>query len=253
MKKLVYLFLFISTAISINAQDLSYLRKYAGGPSSKVINDSLLNPMIRKLLGNEYKHFTDNLTLSHQINLIDNDIVIQGYANRTGESEPCILVIEINWKKIYAAIGSESKITIYADNIEPDNYGRLPESIKEWISTYNLNQFIRPQIPKNVTLFYSKEQKLTKDRDGIIEDLNNLGAIAQQYYRKPKIKSGGGNSFMGWQIPARVETTPNGKYSAIVNDQKVVITGIGNAKKNNVFIQHSATISPTTIEIKKEN
>jgi hypothetical protein len=254
MKKMIYLFLFLITTSCLYSQDFSYLKQFAGERSSqKVWNDSIVNPIIRRMLGSEYTHLSESLSNGRTVNLVDDNIVIEGWSVRSWEQEPSIIVVELRWKKIYIANASDSKIIVYADNIDPDNYTRLPERMREWINNYNMNHFIRPTIPKNVTLFYSKEQKLAKDRDGIIEDLNNMGAIAQQYYRKPKLKGGGGNTFTGWKIPERIDTTMHGRYSAIVNEQKVVITGIGNVKKDNVFIQHSATVNPSTIQIKKDN
>ncbi len=38
-------------------------------------------------------------------------------------------------------------------------------------------------------------------RDLVINECVNLATLAQQYYKKPTILGGGGNSFSGWQIP----------------------------------------------------
>ncbi|MDR3502099.1 MULTISPECIES: hypothetical protein, partial [Bacteria] len=53
---------------------------------------------------------------------------------------------------------------------------------------------------------------VSSNRDGVVADLNNLGAMAQQYYRKPSSMGGGGNTFTGWVIPTKTDTTPNGTY-----------------------------------------
>ena len=42
---------------------------------------------------------------------------------------------------------------------------------------------------------------VSANRDGVISDLNNLGALAHQYYNKPTSMAGGGNSFAGFAIP----------------------------------------------------
>ena len=253
MKLFSYSAFIILIAINLCAQDFSHLKKYAGErTSSLVLNDSLLNPKLKKLLGNDYDHFKKNLFLTRGVNLIEGNIVIDG-RSQWYESEPAILVVDLKGGNVFAALGTDSKIIVYADKIDPENYTRLPESMRQWIDEVNTKLIMRPKIPANVVLFYSSEQKLGKDRDGIISDLNNLGAMAQQYYRKPKSVGGGDGSFKGWVIPSKVDTTHNGIYTVIVNDQTVVITGTGNKMKDNRSIQHSATVDKSTIRIVKDN
>ena len=91
------------------------------------------------------------------------------------------------------------------------------------------------------------------NRDGVIADLNNLGAMAQQFYRKPVSMGGGGNTFYGWKIPQGVEKTSNGTYIATVNSQVVTIVGTGNEENEGNLIQHTATVTPNTITIIKNN
>ncbi|MDZ7625577.1 MAG: hypothetical protein U5J96_14175 [Ignavibacteriaceae bacterium] len=50
-----------------------------------------------------------------------------------------------------------------------------------------------------INLFNANAEESTKD--GIVSDATNLGAMAQQYYKKPTSMGGGGNTFTGWQIP----------------------------------------------------
>ncbi len=94
---------------------------------------------------------------------------------------------------------------------------------------------------------------VSSNRDGVVSDLNNLGAMAQQFYKKPTSMGGGGNTFTGWTIPLELDTTANGRYSASVAAQSVTITGIGNEKNDEGdLIQHKAVIGPTTITVTKE-
>ena len=51
---------------------------------------------------------------------------------------------------------------------------------------------------------------VSSNRDGVVSDLNNLGAMAQQYYKKPASMGGGGNTFTGWTVPSQLDTTANG-------------------------------------------
>ena len=57
------------------------------------------------------------------------------------------------------------------------------------------------------------------NRDGVVSDLNNLGAMAVQFYKKPVSMGGGGRSF----------TTTNGAAAAwdvptIFNNQQQMVT-----------------------------
>jgi Tfp pilus assembly protein PilE len=71
------------------------------------------------------------------------------------------------------------------------------------------------------------------NRDAVISDLTNLASLAQQYYRKPTALGGGGNTFTGWTVPASLDTTGNGVYTATVTAQSVTLVGTGNEKGNN--------------------
>jgi hypothetical protein len=81
--------------------------------------------------------------------------------------------------------------------------------------------------------------------------LNNLGAVAQQFYRKPSAMGGGDHSFTGWTIPPELDTTAFGTYSATVSAQSITIVGTGYEFNNGSHIQHTATVTPaatTTIQ-----
>jgi hypothetical protein len=93
---------------------------------------------------------------------------------------------------------------------------------------------------------------VSSNRDGVVSDLNNLGAMAQQYYKKPTSMGGGSNTFTGWTIPAELDTTANGFYVATINAQSVSIVGTGNENNDaGSKIKHTATISPTSISVAK--
>lgn len=91
---------------------------------------------------------------------------------------------------------------------------------------------------------------VSSNRDGVVSDLNNLGAMAQQYYKKPSSMGGGGNTFTGWTVPTQLDTTANGNYAYTVAAQSVVINGYGTEKNDaGTTIQHTATITPTAITV----
>ena len=94
---------------------------------------------------------------------------------------------------------------------------------------------------------------VSANRDGVVADLTNLGSMAQQYYRKPTAMGGGGNTFTGWVIPTKTDTTPNGTYAATVTATIVTIVGTGHELNAGAKIVHTATVNPTTISVVKTN
>lgn len=93
------------------------------------------------------------------------------------------------------------------------------------------------------------------NRDGVISDLNNLGAMAQQYYKKPVSMGGGGNTFTSWTIPSGLDSTANGTYSPTVSAQQVVIVGTGTETGNNGTsgVKATATVGPSSISVVVNN
>jgi len=95
---------------------------------------------------------------------------------------------------------------------------------------------------------------VSSNRDGVVSDLNNLGAMAQQFYKKPTSMGGGGNTFTGWELPQELDTTANGNYGVTVAAQSVTIQGYGTENApNGSKINHTATVSPTAISVAKTN
>jgi hypothetical protein len=97
---------------------------------------------------------------------------------------------------------------------------------------------------------------VSSNRDGVVSDLNNLGAMAQQFYKKPVSMGGGGNTFTGFTLPTELDSTANGSYTAgfVVAAQSVTIQGYGTENgTNGSKIQHTATVGPTAITVAKTN
>ena len=105
---------------------------------------------------------------------------------------------------------------------------------------------------------------VSSNRDAVVSDLNNLGAMAQQYYKKPISMGGGGNTFDGtggtggvaWVIPPQLDTTANGTYTFSIPDaQHVTIVGTGTETGNDgsTPVQATATVSPTAITVVTNN
>jgi len=101
------------------------------------------------------------------------------------------------------------------------------------------------------------------NRDGVISDLNNLGAMAQQFYKKPTSMGGGGNAFdgsnghpTGWAIPTGLDSTANGTYPPpTVGAQTVSIVGIGTEPGTDGTnpVNATCTVTPVTISVAVNN
>lgn len=110
-----------------------------------------------------------------------------------------------------------------------------------------------------INLFNANAQ--SSNRDAVISDLNNLGAMAQQFYKKPTSMGGGGNTFTGgggWSIPVQLRTTANGTYNnpaPVLSDSTVTIVGIGTETGNDgsAPVKATCTVTPTQINVAVNN
>ena len=57
-------------------------------------------------------------------------------------------------------------------------------------------------------------QSVQANKDAIINDLNNLAAYAYQYKIRPASMGGGGNSYVGLALPAKMSSNDNATYTA---------------------------------------
>ncbi len=96
-----------------------------------------------------------------------------------------------------------------------------------------------------INLFNANAEEANKD--GIVSDCTNLGAMAQQFYKKPASMGGGANSFVGWVIATGLDSTANGTYAVSgLSATNATITGLpfpSTAYGWDVV----TTVSPTTI------
>ncbi len=63
-----------------------------------------------------------------------------------------------------------------------------------------------------INLFNANAKESAKDT--IVSEGTNLGAMAQQYFKKPTALGGGGNSFVGFVVPTNLATTPSATWAA---------------------------------------
>jgi Tfp pilus assembly protein PilE len=81
-----------------------------------------------------------------------------------------------------------------------------------------------------ITMF--SDNAISANRDAVSNDLVNLAARAQQYYRRPQALGGGGNSFVGLTLDKLTNMAggknANGTYTCgAPAADNVVITGVG--------------------------
>lgn len=83
-------------------------------------------------------------------------------------------------------------------------------------------------------LFGSEE--INANKQAMIHDLLNVASFAKRYYVRPVSMGGGSRSFVGFTIPSRLQTTPNGSYSvgaATAGD--VTLMGVSSAHAENTM------------------
>jgi len=99
-----------------------------------------------------------------------------------------------------------------------------------------------------INLFNANAEESTKD--GIVSDATNLGAMAQQFYKKPTSMSGGGNTFTGWDQTrvdqTGLDSTAYGMYTITPGAQSVTITGTPHASSGYTW-NFSTVVTPISI------
>jgi hypothetical protein len=100
-----------------------------------------------------------------------------------------------------------------------------------------------------ITMF--QDNAINANRDAVSNDLVNLAARAQQYYRRPVGLGGGGNSFAGLTIAILTNnpTNDNGTYviTGTPDANGVTLTGTGKSMAaDGSPVTLTCTVSPTT-------
>lgn len=81
-------------------------------------------------------------------------------------------------------------------------------------------------IAVSIQLFRS--HSIDEKRDLLIHEGGNLANMAIHYYKQPAQLGGGGRSFIGWTVPATMQTTATGSFVSTAYNDSAVIIGTGN-------------------------
>lgn len=95
-----------------------------------------------------------------------------------------------------------------------------------------------------INLFNANAEESAKD--SVVSDCTNLGAMAQQYFKKPTSMGGGGNSFVGFTVPTSLATTASGTYAATPTATSCTIVGTPLSTSNYSWTV-TTTVTPTGI------
>jgi hypothetical protein len=108
-----------------------------------------------------------------------------------------------------------------------------------------------------INLFNANAEESAKDT--LVSEGTNLGALAQQYYKKPGALGGGGNSFDGslsgttpqvpaWDVPARLATSSvGGTWTRTTGAQSITINFAPGTNWPYTFTGVAVTVTPTQI------
>jgi hypothetical protein len=104
-----------------------------------------------------------------------------------------------------------------------------------------------------ITMF--QDNAVSANRDAVVNDLVNLSARAQQFYRRPSSLGGGQNSFLGLNtngisklvnVPTSATswTNSNGTYNVVsATDSNVIVKGTGTEIGNDGTAKVSVTMT----------
>lgn len=104
-----------------------------------------------------------------------------------------------------------------------------------------------------ITMF--QDNAVSANRDAVTNDLVNLAARAQQFYRRPTSLGGGGNSFtaLGTDVTklTKKPTNDNGTYTiSSGGDQSMTLQGVGTEKADGTnYVTMTVTVLPDSFSV----
>jgi hypothetical protein len=99
-----------------------------------------------------------------------------------------------------------------------------------------------------INLFNANSEQAAKDT--MVSESTNIGALAQQYYKKPQAMGGGGGDFTSFSIPADLKS-PQGGYGTYAGSGNATgFTITGTPKDYSGKWSVTTTVTPTQITSK---
>jgi len=110
-----------------------------------------------------------------------------------------------------------------------------------------------------INLFNANAEESTKDT--IVSEGTNIGALAQQFYKKPKALGGGGNRFdqggqgnTGFEIPQNLQNTQSADWAEVTKDSAIYVAeGVPTDADYALRWKVEVTVTPNSIESKVVN
>ncbi len=102
---------------------------------------------LRILLGPEWKHFMQNLTVRGAVDLVGGALSVSGNAPHQGTEEEAIVCVVPGSTTVEAAILSKGAVTVYT---RAEQYEYTNRCIKDWITLANSGHVGRFEQPMNV-------------------------------------------------------------------------------------------------------
>jgi hypothetical protein len=103
-----------------------------------------------------------------------------------------------------------------------------------------------------INLFNANAEESAKDT--LVSEGTNIGAMAQQFYKKPVALGGGGNSFTTsngaatqFTIPPRLANTASATWTVVNSDTTATLTGVPVDPGYAAAFDVTVTVGPTTI------
>ena len=97
----------------------------------EVLGDELVGTLLRELLGTEYGHLKDNLSvLRTPIDVVSGNLALYGVRNDFATREEAVLCISFHPLRVHVGIISNYATTIYS---RTPRYEHLPRCIHQWV------------------------------------------------------------------------------------------------------------------------
>ncbi len=112
---------------------LDSLRRYAGtGEVAAVFNNPLVRTQLLRLLGRERRTLDAYLDVKGTINLVDDNLVIEGCAPHACNVRSAIVIIELFNGVVHAAIADVESTSVRVFSAQK-TYSYLPRRLQEWV------------------------------------------------------------------------------------------------------------------------